>query len=264
MDPLVPTEFLRVLVRGNMTFEAHAKNDSGRTLHVCVKPQLRSRLEETGGRLLGEWLGYKIAEVLRLPVPPFGLIQISEEFLNSTGGQLADVRTGLAFWCEWQEGKFEFPFLPPASAIVNPESVAGVTVLDTVQFNNDRREDNLLILPDFRAGGEKFSLMYIDNGWLVWGPIKRSGRLPLAMIPQSHALRVLVRDELQFGAYFVMAEGLDREMLAAHLELAPVQQWASPDIPPRDVPDEAVWRGLQVRSVVMQALERFPSIDLHC
>jgi hypothetical protein len=264
MESLIPTEFVRVIVRGNLTFEAYARDSLGKTLHLCVKPQILSRAEESGGRLLGEWLGYKIAESINLPTPPYGLINLTREFLDSTGGQLADARAGTAFWCEWQEGKFEFPFMPSRSAIANPESVAGVTVLDTVQFNNDRREDNLLVLPDFDASGEKFLLMYIDNGWLAWGQFRQSGTLPAAMLPQSYAMRSIVQNELEFGSYFVMVEGLDREVLAKHLELAPLQEWADPAIPPSEVPEEAVWRGSQTRTVVTRVMDRFPSIDLNC
>lgn len=255
---LRPVEFVRILRRINSTFEAFARDASGAVVHVCVKPQLYSRPEETGERLIGEWLGYRIAEIIGLPVPRLLKINLTLDFISSAGPQLRDVIPGVALATEWQEHAFEYPFFPTRSAVRNAETVAGVTVLDTIQHNGDRREDNVLALPDLTSSGAKFFLAYIDNGWLVWARFKDKLKVLPAKLPLTAALRSMVADEEEFGPYLLMAEGLDHRRLEDHLSHAPLDQWPAEVFDVAVLPDETIWRASKARESIAMRMNEFP------
>lgn len=105
----------------------------------------------------------RIAASIEVPSPKPVLIQIDEDFIAAAGGELADINPGLAFGTVWEEDSFPVARAVGALAQVsNPESVAGVTVLDSLLRNTDRHAENALSL----------------NGEVEKGALKPSTRRP--------------------------------------------------------------------------------------
>lgn len=240
-------------------FEGRAVDPAGREYHVCIKPQIRGALG-LNIALFAEWCGYVLAERLGVPVPRHHLIRITQEFVDSTGGELGDVRAGLAFGSEWQEDSSPATlFVPAPRETSNPESVAGVSVLDTLQQNTDRHSDNVLVVPVSPGGVGKYRLCYIDNGWLPligdWYADHLGFR---SCVPADEEVRRVVQTVEDFTVFVFAAETLDVRRLAADLLTAPYQEWDVSRGRVLRTAVRALRRGAVLRSLLAGSMNSFP------
>lgn len=242
-------------------FEGRAVDDTGREYHLCVKPQIRGA-PDLNIALFAEWCGYALARHLAVPVPNRYLVRITPEFLASAPGELGDVLPGLAFGSEWQEKSTPATFFtPPPAEVSNPESIAGVCVLDTLQQNGDRHCDNVLFVPVANGVRAQYRLCYIDNGWLpLIGDLFHDHRPFKARVPDDEALRTLVQAEKEFNPFFFSAEALNVRQLTAELLEAPLAEWKVSRVRLLRTAARARHRSVRLSSLFAGAFTLFPRL----
>lgn len=217
-------EFERRIRSSSRPFVGWAENESGQTYHLCIKPKIRGS-RDLHTVLFAEWCGYTLAGELGLPVPNHYLIDVTPEFIESAAGELDDVVPGPAFGSEWQDQAFPALALAPAD-VSNPQSMAGVCILDTLQFNWDRHSDNVLEVRPGPGSRAPSKLCYIDNGCPPQIGNPYDPQLPIqAQIPREAGLTGMVRTELDFLPYLFSAEALDLRGLAEELLRSPYMEW---------------------------------------
>jgi hypothetical protein len=253
---LVAVEFVRRILTWSRPFEGYAEDGAGQKFHVCVKPVLHAR-PETGPTLGAEVLAAHIAASIDVPSPEAVLVEIEDGFVAATGGELADVTPGLAFGTIWEEGSFPVAKSPADLARVsNPESVAGVTVLDSLLRNTDRHAQNALLVAEGDTGSS-FRLVFIDNalsqgigGAVITGIV--------ICVPRDGLETVVLRQE-EFNPYLLGAEGLDLSGVQAEARSVGAYGWGLDG-----AYADAVFNYLQaaikeIRPAILSGLSAFPN-----
>lgn len=253
------TEFKRTLGTASHPFEALGRDPTGSDVHMCVKPILHSRPDSVL-HVMSELVAAGAAAALGVPVPEPLLVRIPDAFLAAAGSALADVSKGWTFGNVWVEQA-----LPAAGGMIappsirNPESVAGVTVLDTLMENGDRHGGNILLQPEPNEPGH-FRLWYIDNAYAFNQGAAGANRPLTIRVPQADALRALVTSQDMFMPYLVQAEGLSVAPFETLARRALTDlQWALPGDYAAMLTSHFRLAGEQIREVVMNGLASFPN-----
>ncbi|GIW56652.1 MAG: hypothetical protein KatS3mg082_3056 [Nitrospiraceae bacterium] len=247
-------EYVRRLPTASAPFEAYARAGDGEAVHVCVKPILKGR-PETVMHVVSEIVAAAIARRLGVPVPEPFFVDVPPELLAASGSELADVEPGCAYGSKWVEGALPLVNLNP-SVISNPDSVAGVTVLDTLIGNGDRHSENVLLHPDPQQAGRS-KLIYIDNAYAHVGVSEASSALTLRA-PRDLRLRELVTSQEMFMPYLVAAEGLAVSELVDVLDHVIKLGLAPPDGYAERLVAHLENAIRCIRSVVMDGIAQFP------
>lgn len=255
---LTITGYARRFSTASRPFEGAAEDSSGREYHLCVKPLLRG-VANCGVQLAAEVVGVILARRIGLSVPDGFLVEVGSDFIAATGGALSDVKPGIAFGSAWMEQSFPWSKRPAGStdAVNNPETVAGVTVLDTLVQNDDRHHENVLLAPILTGANPQWRLGYIDNAY-SW----RVGAGVALQEPKDAALRELVTDQEQFGAYLFEAEAFDGAALESLVLKLQAIGWAL-DANHHSITADRVREAAKVvRALVFaDVLKHFPNCD---
>ena len=200
---------------------------------------------------------------LGVPVAEMGLVLVGEAFIASVKPALDGVISGWAVASRWIDRSFGLVSLGSAILrVTNPESVAGVTVLDTVLQNDDRDDFNVLLEPLSRSRGS-FSVRYIDHGRSLgaFHPLLSAGSPVSALTcfaPENDDLRALVTDQSVFMPYLLAAEGLRSPEIggvaAGMLSLG----WDLDPTYPNRVVEHVLVAGRHIRQAVLDSLSLFP------
>ena len=232
-------------------YRVRIRQQDGVEFQACVKPQLLAASDRIE-HLLAEWCGYVVAQHLKLPVPRAFLVELDDSFIRSRGSEASDVAPGPAIATEWMSDLHCGIFRPRSTLIRNRATVAGATVLDTIQQNNDR-EDDVLLVPV--AGTNRYDLYYIDNTWLVWfdegDPSRIQGRLP-----RNAFLSDLFHDGRDVPAYALDAASLDQDDLAVQIALAPAPFIAAAPASIEEIARVAAWRGRYAADAIARAVNQ--------
>lgn len=136
--------------------------------------------EKRAREAVNEYVVGKLAELLSLPVVPFELVHIPEEFIKKTPELQSDkynFSSGCHISCLFIENSFVFYDVfdnpPSKSEIKNSEMIAGIAVLDQWVHNFDRTVNNLLLE---RLSGGCFYVHMIDHGRCFPGEYKWSSQ----------------------------------------------------------------------------------------
>ena len=164
---LIASGFERRIETASRPFTGLATGLDGNARRVCVKPMLTGR-PNWGLTLAAEIVGAAVAGLLEVPVPKVALVSIDADFIQAAGGQLSDVESGWAVASEWVENAVPAAGIQHLAArIVNRDSIAGVTVLDTLLQNTDRHPGNVLLAAvDVRPNAD-LRLSFIDNAYAL-------------------------------------------------------------------------------------------------
>jgi hypothetical protein len=118
--------------------------------------------------VVNEYVVGKLAKLLSLPVIPFELVYITDEFIMKTPELHSNQNKydpGYQYGCLYIDNYFVLADLeesPPSKAeIKNRDMLAGITVFDQWVFNSDRNVTNLLLEP-LNEGG--YYVHMIDHG----------------------------------------------------------------------------------------------------
>jgi hypothetical protein len=236
-----------IIVSGFHPFFGKARWSDGEIREVVVKPQ-RAHPQGTAEHLYAEWCGYTLAAALGIPTPRAFIVEISAEVLRPLGREYADIIPGVAFATErqipvFQCGDWGFPRNP--INIRNIDSLAGMVVLDTILWNNDR-EDDVLAIP---VGSTQFELRYIDNTWLVFDT-GLTIELLSAQFPRNLVLQFLVRGMNDLSSYLLAAETLDTVTLSGIFGNAPAPLLAAAPGSPEEIAATFADRGHSARDVI--------------
>lgn len=168
-----PVEFIQTLEGGT----AHVILFSDGKKYVVKWNGTR---EKRAREAVNEYVVGKLAELLSLPVVPFELVHIPEEFIKKTPELQSDkynFSSGYHISCLFIEDSFVFYDVfdnpPSKSEIKNPEMLAGMAVLDQWVHNFDRTVNNLLLE---RLSGGCFYVHMIDHGRCFPGEYKWSSQ----------------------------------------------------------------------------------------
>ncbi len=249
-------EYLRRFTTASRPFEGYARADDGEQIRLCIKPVLMDR-PESSLHMLTEVVGSVVATLLNVPVPEEFLVRIPKSFLAAAGSALTDVQPGWGFGSKWVERAFPAAGnLSEPGAIANPESVAGVTVLDTLLQNGDRHGTNVLLCPSV-DDVDAFELVYIDNAHGFNAAAPNSDAALSLKVPTDPGLCELVTSQDMFMAYLVAAEGLPGSVAAAAVTRAKALGWAVPNGYASHVESHLAKASAQIRSLVMSGLPAF-------
>lgn len=246
-------------------FKARGVDDVGREAVLCVKP-LVPTIGADGLMAAAELLGGVIGRDMGVPVAEVGLAWLSSGFLASAGPTLDHVPPGWAVATRWVEVSFSAAGMAQHSiVVVNPDSVAGVTVLDTLLGNPDRA--NNVLLESVAGGGRRsFALRYIDHGWGLGGCDPTSLLLAEApedavpcLVPDDDALCALVRSQESFLPYLLAAEALPLDLIDGVATSLPALGWEVGNDYAGRVRTHLSTAMRHVRPVVMRSLSRFPN-----
>lgn len=136
--------------------------------------------EKRAREVVNEYVIGKLAELLSLPVVPFELVHIPEDFIKKTPELQSDkynFNSGYHISCLFIENSivfydvFDHP--PSISEVENPEMLAGMAVFDQWVHNFDRTVNNLLLE---RHSGGSFYVHMIDHGRCFPGEYKWSAQ----------------------------------------------------------------------------------------
>lgn len=134
---------------------------SGGTAHVilCSDGNHYVMKWNTGSRrpkeMVNEYVVSKLAKLLSLPVIPFELIYLNEEFLKNTPA-LQAYDPGIRYGCQVIENsvifsdKAETP--PSKQEIINHSILAGMIIFDQWVYNSNRNVNSLLLQPLEQGG----------------------------------------------------------------------------------------------------------------
>jgi hypothetical protein len=241
--------------------EAVGADKDGNRVRICVKPQLTD-LSSSVFMNVAELLGGVIGSQLGIPVAEVGLAFISDAFVASVRPTLNNVVPGWAVASRWIERSLPCVTASPSRRFTNPESVAGVTVLDTMLQNEDRADNNVLLEPA-QGNRRSFTIRYIDHGWGLGGVTHLlSAGSDITSVtcctPENSGLRALVTDQATFMPYLLAAEGLRPEEIATlALELLSLGWNVDRNYPSR-VEEHLVAVVRHLRTVVLGNLSLFP------
>lgn len=243
-------------------FAARGIDSEGRVVSLCVKPLVPGRGAD-GYMAAAELLGAVIGSILGVPVAEPGLAWVSPAFLASVAPALHDVIAGWAVATRWVPQAFSAAGMDQRTmVVVNAESVAGVTVLDTLIDNHDRA-GNILLQP-MESSPREFALRYIDHG-LGLGGSAQSLLGPSASeadiqcrAPEDDAICALVDRQESFFPYLVAAEALPLTTLRKFVDTAQAIGWGLPSSYGQDVIAHLNAASRHVRSVVLRSLSLFP------
>jgi hypothetical protein len=208
-------------------------------------------------------IGGVAGALLGIPVAEMGLALVSEPFIASVKPALDDVIPGWAVASRWIDRSFGLVGLGSATLrVTNPESVAGVSVLDTVLQNDDRDDFNVLLEPLANSRGT-FSVRYIDHGRSlgVFHPLLSAGSPVSALTrfaPENDDLRALVTDQSVFMPYLLAAEGLRSPVLGGIAAGMISLGWDLDPKYPERVVEHVVVAGRHIREAVLDSLSLFP------
>jgi HipA-like protein len=257
LDRLVAVQYVRRFTTASRPFEGYAEDANGVRRHVCIKPLLRGS-PHSGSTLAAEVLGAHIAAEIGVPVPVPVLVEVEQGFIVAAGGALSDVEPGLAFGSTWVEASF--PAAQGATTlsqmVVNPESVSGVTVLDTLTRNTDRHLENALLVP---ASGRppRFRLVFIDNAF--GHGFSGSSATPLALCVPQPPLAALIIDQQTFNPFLLAVEGLSIDLLRARADEIGACGWGLPANFSDIVVQHVQWAAPQIRPLILSGLPQFPN-----
>jgi hypothetical protein len=246
-------------------FKARGVDDAGREAVLCVKPLVPS-VGADGLMAAAELLGGVIGREIGVSVAEVGLAWLSSGFLASAGPTLNHVEPGWAVATRWVEASFSAAGMAQHSVVVvNPDSVAGVTVLDTLLSNPDRA--NNVLLESVGGGGTRsFALRYIDHGWGLGGcdptSLLSAGAdedAVTCLAPDDDALCALVRSQESFLPYLLAAEALPLDLIDGVAASVPALGWDVGNDYARRVRTHLSAAISHVRPVVMRSLSRFPN-----
>ena len=259
------TEYVRRLETTSKPFVAVGVDKLGASLRMCVKPRLTSLTSSTdmnAADLLGGVIGVRLG----VPVAEMGLAFVSEAFIAAVKPALDDVIPGWAVASRWINRSFGLAHLGSSSSlrVSNPDSVAGVTVLDTMLQNNDRHDGNVLLEPGATRGA-RFRLRYIDQGWGMgaFGSHQLlSAGSPVSALncyaPESDGLRELIEDQSVLLPYLFAAEGLLASEIGGIAAGMISLGWELDQTYPDRVAEHLTVAGRHARTVVLNSLSLFP------
>ncbi len=250
LERLVAVQYVRRFQTSSHGFEAHAEDGKGVSHRVFIKPLLTGR-PTTGCKLAAEVIGAHIASELEVPTPDLVIVDIEPGFLAAAGAGLDGVLPGIALGSRWVEACFPPLGGPLLNRVTNPESVAGVTVLDTLIRNTDRHSRNFLLAPA-AEGVLAFRLIYGDNQGFLVGETA-------PCIPQS-PLAELVVDRRWFTPYFERAERLNGRFLEQRLKEMSAYGWDLGEDFPNVVTNCVKAAASQIGPLVSSGFHQFPNL----
>jgi hypothetical protein len=259
----MPTEYVRRLQTTSRPFEAIGVDEAGGSMRMCVKPRLTSLTSSTAMNA-ADLLGGVVGARLGVPVAEMGLAFVSEPFIAAVKPALDDVIPGWAVASRWIGKSFGLAHLGSSSSlrVSNPDSVAGVTVLDTMLQNNDRDDFNVLLEPGATRGA-RFRLRYIDQGWGM-GAFQQllSAGSPVSALncyaPESDGLRELIEDQSVFLPYLFAAEALLASEIGGIAAGMISLGWELDQTYPDRVAEHLTVAVRHLRTVVLTSLSLFP------
>jgi hypothetical protein len=200
-----------------------------------------------------------VAASIDVPSPEPVLIQIEDDFITAAGGELADIAPGLAFGTVWEEDSFPVARAVGALAQVsNPESVAGVTVLDSLIRNTDRHAENALLVA-LGESGSQFRLVFIDNALSQGVGAGAASGAALTICVPTGELAAIVRRPEEFYPYLLQAEGLNLPGIEAQAISATTYGWGLDGAYPASVCSYLQAATKEIRPVVLSGLSSFPN-----
>jgi hypothetical protein len=141
--------------------------------------------------------------------------------------------------------------MPNPDDIQNPETVAGMVVSDTAVRNQDRGND-VLWSPAPGSASPRYTLSYIDNGWLVWLEEAASNDIE-GQLPWNDFLRALFGTGEHIAPFLFEALALVESDIAARFSAAPSELIAESPAAPEDLARVIVWRAREAISAIARA-----------
>ncbi|KHF41621.1 HipA family kinase [Halalkalibacter okhensis] len=121
-----------------------------------------------GKEVVNEYVVSKLAQLLSLPIVPFKLVYIPEDFLKNTPQlhkKKQSYHSGIHYACVFIENSTVFEnvrqSLPSKTEVKNRDMLAGVTVFDQWLNNSDRGTMNVILE---RLSDERYYVHMIDHG----------------------------------------------------------------------------------------------------
>ena len=215
-----------------------------------------------GKTVVNEYLGHKLCQLLRLPVPDDAFIMISQELIDSVPDlKSRPIHPGLHYGKEYVQGAKDLDAVTISGPqqLQNASCLPGVIVLNNLIVNTDTGNSNHLLIP---AGGQAYTYSVVDlaNSFGVnWNPQSLQVTSTTSGLVGTHPLLVAtVTGPTSVGPYLERAEGLTRDDLVAIVESIP-RGWGVTE------EEKAAWvefilkRCTMVRGIILASTMVFPS-----
>ncbi|MGD2407431.1 HipA family kinase [Bacillus subtilis] len=141
--------------------------------------------------LVNEFVCYKLAKLLSVPIPKASLIKISEEIINADPNlQKTGIKPGIHFGSQFNKNANSSAVAPPLlNRIINQDDIPSIILFDQIIYNDDRTKNKGNLLIDTKAK----EILAIDhshtfkNGAL-WNEteLRRINSDPLCLVKDFH------------------------------------------------------------------------------
>jgi hypothetical protein len=127
--------------------------------------------------LINEWIGLRLAQLLGIDCPAFGIVDVDEFALPEGGLEVKSplypedsflFRAGLHFYCKLLEPITDLHFTDDAAPLgiaTNPEIMAGVVLLDLLIGNKDRTPSNPNLILHREANRQRVKLIDMSSAF---------------------------------------------------------------------------------------------------
>lgn len=140
--------------------------------------------------LINEFVCYKLAKLLELPIPDASLMKISQEVIDASFElQQLGVVPGIHFGSKFVNRSNTVITPPILNMITNKEDIPSIILFDQIIYNDDRTVNKGNLLFDLKAK----ALLIIDHSHVfrlgaIWdaGELKKIHEVPLCLVKEFH------------------------------------------------------------------------------
>lgn len=140
--------------------------------------------------LINEFVCYKLAKLLDLPIPHASLMSISKEVIDSSAQlQELGVVPGIHFGSKFIQRSNPVITPPVLNMITNKEDIPSIILFDQIVYNDDRTINKGNLLFDIKTK----NLLAIDHSHVfrlgaIWdaGELKKIHEIPLCLVKEFH------------------------------------------------------------------------------